>query len=185
MYLGHRWHELTFSAAIGQFQGTAFVEIGSDGKMKYLGRLPAYSGPSIWREIRTFENFVVIGSEAVDHGIQVFDMTKLLTLDPANPRTFTQEDLTSWTRELLPLGRAHNVVVNEESGYFAAVGGQPRNSFCRAGLNFFDMEDPANPKSLGCAADDGYVHDAECLVYHGPDKRFEGRDICYGYNEGE
>jgi hypothetical protein len=45
------------------------------------------------------------------------------------------------------------------------------------------MTDPANPWSPGCAAGDGYVHDAECLVYRGPDKRYEGRDICYGYNE--
>jgi len=24
---------------------------------------------------------------------------------------------------------------------------------------------------------------AQCLVYHGPDTKYEGRDICYGYNE--
>lgn len=35
----------------------------------------------------------------------------------------------------------------------------------------------------GCAAGDGYVHDAQCLVYRGPDARYQGRDICYGYNE--
>ena len=117
-------------------------------------------------------------------GVQIFDMRKLLTLDPASPRTFTQADLTSWTRQLLPVGRAHNINVNEELGYFAAVGAQPRNdAVCRSGLNFFDIKDPANPISLGCAAGDGYVHDAECIVYHGPDKRYEGRDICYGYNE--
>ncbi|USW56143.1 hypothetical protein Slin15195_G094620 [Septoria linicola] len=76
--------------AIGQFQGTAFVEIGSDGKMKYLGRLPAYS--------ETYKSFVVIGSEARNHvseGIQIFDTRKLLALHPASPKQFTQEDLTS------------------------------------------------------------------------------------------
>ena len=30
---------------------------------------------------------------------------------------------------------------------------------------------------------DGYVHDAQCLIYRGPDSRFTGREICYGYNE--
>lgn len=171
--------------AIGQFDGTAFAEINKDGKLIYLGRLPQYSVGSEWREIRTYKNYVIIGSEAVGHGIQIFDLTKLLDIDPKEPVIFDgKKDLTSHFNTLLPLGRAHNVVVNEELGYAAAVGAQPRNdSNCRAGLNFFDLSDPANPESLGCASGDGYVHDAQCLVYRGPDKRYQGRDICYGYNE--
>lgn len=39
------------------------------------------------------------------------------------------------------------------------------------------------PPLQGCAGQDGYVHDAQCVVYRGPDSRYEGRDICYGYNE--
>lgn len=27
------------------------------------------------------------------------------------------------------------------------------------------------------------MHDAQCVVYRGPDERYQGRDICYGYNE--
>jgi hypothetical protein len=65
-----------------------------------------------------------------------------------------------------------------------AVGSQPRNDTCRSGLIFFDIKDVSKPVRLGCAADDGYVHDAHCLVYRGPDKRYDGKDICYGYNEG-
>ncbi|PIA94414.1 hypothetical protein CB0940_08458 [Cercospora beticola] len=169
--------------AIGQFGGTAFVEINRDGKMLYLGRLPAYSVGSEWREIRSYKNYMVIGSEAQNHGIQIFDMRKLLNINPASPRQFTQADLTSWTRTLLPTGRAHNVVINEEKQYFAAVGALPRTDVCRSGFAFFDMTNPASPRSLGCAAGDGYVHDAECLVYRGPDTRYTGRDICYSYNE--
>lgn len=54
--------------AIGQFTGTAFVEINSQGKMLYLGRLPAYSVGSEWREIRSYKNYMIIGSEAQNHG---------------------------------------------------------------------------------------------------------------------
>jgi hypothetical protein len=109
-------------------------------------------------------------------------MRKLLNINPASPRQFTQADLTSWTRTQLPTGRAHNVVINEEKQYFAAVGALPRTDVCRSGLAFFDMTNPASPRSLGCAAGDGYVHDAECLVYRGPDTRYTGRDLCYAYN---
>jgi hypothetical protein len=70
------------------------------------------------------------------------------------------------------------------------------------GLHFFTLDDPSNPISLGCDGQDGYTHDvrsintlqmvillcsnswqAQCLVYRGPDEKYVGREICYGYNE--
>ena len=63
--------------AIGQKDGTAFAEISKEGKMVYLGRLPHYSVPSEWREIRGYKDLMIIGSEAVGHGIQIFDMKKV------------------------------------------------------------------------------------------------------------
>ncbi|KAL8383522.1 hypothetical protein RB595_010634 [Gaeumannomyces hyphopodioides] len=169
--------------AIAQADGAAFAEVTSEGKLVYLGRLPQYSSTSIWREMRSYKSFLVIGSEATNHGVQVFDFRKLLTVDPAKPVTFSNSrDLTSWWNGL-PSGRSHNIVVNEEKGYAVAVGAQPRTSTCRSGLIFIDLTDPAKPTSPGCAAGDGYVHDAQCLVYRGPDTKYFGRDICYGYNE--
>jgi choice-of-anchor B domain-containing protein len=146
-----------------------------------------------------------VGSEAIKHGIQLFDMKKVLELDPANPKNFTQADLAGhwgvsnttadgtpldyW--DYLPVGRTHNVVVNHELKYAMAVGSVGGNETvrvrgnlpCRGGLIFLDISDPAKVHSTGCAAADGYVHDAECVVYRGPDERYYGRDICYGYNE--
>ncbi|KAK2814042.1 hypothetical protein FQN50_000446 [Emmonsiellopsis sp. PD_5] len=169
--------------AIGQADGTAFAEISPKGKLIYLGRLPQQSAFSIWREIRTYKNYVIIGSEAVDHGVQIFDLTKLLDINPSKPVNFsTTADLTGHFTEL-PVGRTHNIVIHEALDYAVAVGAQPRNSTCLAGMIFIDLKDPSNPTTPGCAGQDGYVHDAQCIVYHGPDKRYEGHDICYGYNE--
>ena len=170
--------------AIAQQDGTSFSEVSSEGKLLYLGRLPQYptAKPSLWREIKGLSHYIVIGSEAVDHGIQIFDMTKLLDLDPASPKTFNNEDDIYFWNDL-PVGRSHNVVTNEELNYAVAVGSQPRDSACKSGLIFIDLTDLDDLKSPGCAADDGYVHDAQCLVYPGPDKKYEGTDICYGYNE--
>ncbi|KAK2604128.1 hypothetical protein N8I77_007083 [Diaporthe amygdali] len=177
--------------AIGQYDGTAFAEITSEGKLLYLGRLPQYDPiGSRWREIRTLGDLAIIGSEAIVHGVQIFDMKKLLDLDPASPTVFTQEDLTGHFNKL-PVGRTHNIVVNEELGYAIAAGSVGGNETvrnrdnlpCRGGLIFINMTDPSNPTTPGCAAGDGYVHDAQCLVYRGPDARYQGRDICYGYNE--
>ena len=46
-----------------------------------------------------------------------------------------------------------------------------------------DLNDPAAPAFAGCFADDGYTHDAQCVVYDGPDNRFTGREICFNSNE--
>lgn len=76
---------------------------------------------------------MLIGSEAVGHGIQIFDMKKLLTLDPASPVNFSITDDIVGRFDALPRGRSHNVVVNKELGYAVAVGAQPRNDTCAAG----------------------------------------------------
>lgn len=152
----------------------------------YLGRLPQYTtaAPSLWREIKGYKSYILIGSEAVDHGVQIFDLAKLQNVDPKNPKVFSNEkDLDGWWNEGLPVGRSHNVVANEEKKYGVAVGFQPRTGPLKAGLVFFDLTDPKNPKTLGGSGEDGYVHDAQCIVYRGPDRKYYGKDICYGYDE--
>ncbi|CRK37190.1 hypothetical protein BN1708_020240, partial [Verticillium longisporum] len=85
-----------------------FSEITSAGKLVYLGRLPPYSTNSIWRELRGYKNFIVIGSEASRHGVQIFDLSKLLTVNPASPVTFSNSrDLTGYWNGL-PAGSTHN-----------------------------------------------------------------------------
>ncbi|TLD35916.1 Arylsulfatase [Venturia nashicola] len=171
--------------AVGQSDGTAFVEISKEGKIIFLGRLPRTPGslPIIWREIRLFKDYAIIGTESDDHGIQIFDMRKLLEIDPASPKTFSHEkDLTSFYNKL-PSGRTHTIQVNEETNFIYSAGARPRNDTCRSGLIFINVTDITNPTSPGCAWEDGYVHDAQCLIYRGPDKKFVGREICYGYNE--
>ncbi|KEY69307.1 hypothetical protein S7711_01757 [Stachybotrys chartarum IBT 7711] len=175
-------------AASGVYDGVSFLEILPEGRLVFVGFLPKWAplaSGAYWTEIRPYKHYMVIGSELVGNGIQIFDMSKLVNIDPADyPYQFTnEEDLTSHYNETLPIGRSHNVVVNEELEYGVAVGAQPRTEVCRSGLHFFSLSDPTNPVALGCNGDDGYIHDAQCLVYRGPDERYHGKDICYGYNE--
>jgi len=46
-----------------------------------------------------------------------------------------------------------------------------------------DIRNPAVPQYAGCFGDDGYVHDAQCVNYNGPDPNFLNREICFCYNE--
>ncbi|KAF1975412.1 hypothetical protein BU23DRAFT_458349 [Bimuria novae-zelandiae CBS 107.79] len=170
--------------AIGQTDGAAFAEVTSKGKLVYLGRLPAQASPVIWREIKVSGDYLVVGSEGRGHNVQIFDLKKLLKIKPKTPKTFsTATDLTGLFSDYLEIGRSHNVVVNFENGNAFAVGAQPRNSTCAGGIIFIDMSNPAKPTSPGCASADGYVHDAQCVIYRGPHRKYWGREICYGYNE--
>lgn len=63
--------------AIAQSDGAAFAEVTKEGKLVYLGRLPQYSSVSIWREMKGYKNYLVIGSEATNHGVQIFDFRKV------------------------------------------------------------------------------------------------------------
>jgi choice-of-anchor B domain-containing protein len=171
-------------ALIGQHTGTAFVEISKKGKMSYLGRLPTQDPiGSSWREIRILNDLAIIGSEAVDHNVQIFDMNKVANVKADSPVTFnTETDLVGLFDEL-PIGRAHNIVIDWDNEYAIAVGAQPVSQVCKAGLEYIDLSDPSNPTKPGCAASDGYTHDAQCVNYNGPDKRYKGRNICVAYNE--
>ena len=51
------------------------------------------------------------------------------------------------------------------------------------GLHIVDVSSPAEPKFVTCFGEDGYVHDTECVIYHGPDIRYTGHEICFCYNE--
>ena len=51
------------------------------------------------------------------------------------------------------------------------------------GLHVIDVSDPQDPELVGCYWQDGYVHDAECVIYNGPDVFYQGREICFCYNE--
>jgi choice-of-anchor B domain-containing protein len=70
------------------------------------------------------------------------------------------------------------------------VGASAGGETCGGGLHMIDIREPKNPKFAGCFADPqtgrrgtGYSHDAQCVIYKGPDQRYSGREICLGSNE--
>ncbi|KND91819.1 hypothetical protein TOPH_03341 [Tolypocladium ophioglossoides CBS 100239] len=169
-------------ALVGQTDGTAFVEVLKDGSLKYIGRLPTQTSNSIWRDMKVIGHHVYIGSEAQGHGLQIFDLTKLLNIG-SSPYVFDPTtDLTAWYSGF---GSSHNIIANPETNTIFAVGAS-RDAACpgsNGGPIMLDVTDPSKPTLLGCAGQDGYCHDAEAVVYHGVDKNFDGHEILYGHNE--
>ncbi len=107
--------------------------------------------------------------------MQVYDLTQLRGMVPEE----SQVRKLTVTAMYDQFGSSHNMVINEETGFAYAVG----SGTCRGGLHIVDIRDPKNPEYAGCFGDDGYVHDAQCVVYRGPDERYNGREICFCYNE--
>merc|ERR1711933_306047 len=79
-----------------------------------------------------------------------------------------------------PIGNSHNIVINEKSNFVYIVGG---GNGCSGGLHIVDVSNPNNPTFVTCFDGGGYVHDAQCVSYRGPDARYRNSEICFCYNE--
>ncbi|HYO46318.1 MAG TPA: choice-of-anchor B family protein [Gemmatimonadota bacterium] len=173
-------------ALVGRMDGTAFVDVTDPENPVYVGQLLRTEGSpgSFWREIKVYKNYAFIVSDvAGEHGMQIFDLTRLRDV-PTMPETFTED--AHYDR----IQSAHNIVINEETGFAYATGSNGGEQTCGGGLHMIDIRDPENPKFAGCFSDPstgiqktGYTHDAQCVVYNGPDAEHRGREICFGSNE--
>ncbi|GMQ80643.1 MAG: choice-of-anchor B family protein [Rhodothermia bacterium] len=176
-------HEI---AIVGMSDKTSFVDVTDPDNPVFLGTLPMTEGANsaVWRDIKVYSNHAYIVSDgAGDHGVQVFDLTQLRNVTDA-PVVF--DAVTVYQG----IASAHNIVINEETGFAYVVGSRGGGETCGGGLHMLNLEDPANPTFAGCFADPatgrkstGYTHDAQCVIYRGPDEDYKGREICLGSNE--
>ena len=170
-------------ALIGRNDGTAFVDVSNPINPVFLGVLPTHSVNSGWRDIKVYADHAFIVSEAMLHGMQVFDLTQLRAVSNP-PVTFAE------TAHYPDINSAHNIGINEETGFAYIVGANGGGQTCGGGLHMVDIRTPTNPTFAGCFADPstgnggtGYTHDVQCVVYRGPDVEHQGREICIGSNE--
>ena len=164
-------------ALLGLNNGTAFVDITNPAAAIYLGILPTATSNSSWRDIKVYQNHAFIVSEAAFHGMQVFDLTRLRNVTNA-PQTFTAD--THFTG----FGSAHNIVINETSGYAYPVGTNRSNTYIGGPL-FINIQNPKSPVAEGGYGGEGYTHDAQVVTYNGPDTDYTGKEIFIGSNENK
>ena len=173
-------------AIVGRTDGTAFVDVTDPYNPAMLGNLPKTPGSrsSVWRDMKVYRDHAyVVADGAGAHGVQVFDLRRLR--DEAGPDAVFEPDFT-----YDGIHSAHNIVVNEQTGFGYVVGSSGGGTTCGGGLHMLALEDPARPEFAGCFFDEttgrrrtGYSHDAQCVVYHGPDEEHRGKEICIGSNE--
>jgi len=171
-------------AIAGCTDGTSFVDVTDPLNPVVKGFLPTTTTKTIWRDMKVYKHYAYIVAESINHGMQVFDLHRL-----RNSPGFPVSNHTTGVIASVPIfkpdalytefGSAHNIVINEETGSVAAVG----TKTCSGGLHLLSLADPLNPTFSGCFSDDGYTHDAQCVVYKGPDEKYTNQEICFCYNE--
>ena len=173
-------------ALVGLSDRASFVDVTDPYSPVYVGNLPRTEGSpgSAWRDIKVHADHAFIVSDAAEtHGVQIFDLTRLRRFE-GTPIEFTED--AHYGR----INSAHNIVMNESTAFAYVVGASGGGETCGGGLHMINVEDPREPIFAGCFADissgrrkTGYSHDAQCVVYHGPDERYEGHELCFGSNE--
>ena len=173
-------------AILGRFDGTAFVDVTDAENPRYLGSLPLTEGanPNLWRDMKVYANHTfIVADNAGQHGMQVFDLTRLRDVT-GDPVIFDEDAIYDG------IASAHNIVINEGTGFAYTVGNSGGGTTCGGALHMIDLRDPKNPTFAGCYADPatgnastGYTHDAQCVEYHGPDEEYQGREICFNASE--
>ena len=161
-------------AIFGRSNGTSFIDVTDPTDMKYFANLPTATSASLWRDIKVYGEYAYIVSEAGDHGLQIVHMPNLMGLSTDEVTTISPDGYYSG------FGNAHNIMINEETGYAYPIG---TNTF-NGGLHVLNLVDPLNPVLVG-AYDGAYSHDIHPIVYNGPDQDYTGDEIvvCFnGYN---
>ena len=173
-------------ALVARMNGMAFVSLQDPESPVYLGELPKTStaNTSPWRDVKVYaDHAFIVADGAGQHGMQVFDLRQLRDASDT-PVTYSS------TAVYDGIASAHNIAINEASGFAYVLGSQGGGETCDGGLHMIDIQDPTNPTFAGCFAYNstgfagtGYTHDAQCIMYAGPDPDYQGREICLGSNE--
>ena len=111
----------------GVKEGSYFVEITNAAAPQnaaapiVVGFLP-HSGDaaSLWHDIKVINDYAYIGSEANNHGLQIFDLTRLL-----NATENTQFDHADAV--YTGISKSHNIVANPDTKYIYIVGANGEN----------------------------------------------------------
>jgi choice-of-anchor B domain-containing protein len=185
---------------LGKTNGVALFRITDPSNPEFLGQIPnASPGQLVWHDIKVYKNHAFIVSESVAHGMNVFDLTRLRGL--AAVETGGKRMLPPDTNYPTAFS-AHNIAINEETGFAYIVGGNTGlvvPDQCLSGLHMVNIQDPKNPTFAGChamgegrgtaalgiapASPVSYIHDTQCVTYTGPDQDYTGRELCFNSSE--
>lgn len=162
-------------ALVGLNTGLSVVNISEPTNPFLVAFIPTETENSDWRDVKVYNNYAFIVSEAANHGMQIFDLTQVRNV--TNPPQVFSPNFT-----YTGFGSAHNIVINEDKGYAYPVG-TSRSGLYKGGPLFINIQNPLTPIDEGGFTN--YSHDAQVVTYKGPDIDHQGKEILIGSNESE
>ena len=172
-------------AIVALDNGTAFVRITNPTNPQYLGRLNTQTGSSLWRDVKVYNNHAYIVSDGNgNHGMQIFDLRRLRGLTGNPVQTWVKADVDGLKTWGTGQGRgvAHNIIINEQSGYAYVVG---TTGYANKGIVIFNLNTSlTNPPEVGKYETGGNCHDAQVMIYDGPDPDHQGKELFFGAFDG-
>jgi choice-of-anchor B domain-containing protein len=174
-------------ALVSMWDGFSIVDISIPHEPKTVGfvvsPVPDDDGfDNIWRDIKVVNNVAYIGSEVAMHGIQVFDLSRLASLpltEPGDEVPLLEADYVA-----TEIGNTHNLVAAPAANKIMGTGMKESAYACAedkgGSLAIYDVsgENALAPVLQTCFYGAKYVHDAHCVMYDGPDKKYKGVNIC-------
>ena len=155
---------------VGCENGTALLRLLPGARPIFMGKMPTQTVSSIWRDIKVVHDHAYVVSEAPVHGMQVLNLDALRGWSPLDgPATWMPDTV------ITAPGTAHNVVAFEEASKIIQVG----TSLFGGGAAIFDVSNPAAPHLVGGVSEWGSIHDAQALVYNGPDAEHVGKELLF------
>ena len=148
-------------------------------------RRRAPTGGIFWRDIKVYKDHAFVVSENTNHGMQVFDLTRLRNVRRARRSRSTPTPSTA--------GSAAHAQPRHQRGLRLRVPGRHQHlhsGTSTAACTWSTSATRATPTFAGCALvppgspNNNYVHDSQCVNYAGPDRRYAGREICFGVQRG-
>jgi len=168
-------------ALVGRTGGLVFVDVTDAVTPRVLGWVAA--NPAGARDVKVYRDHAYFtGDGAGNHGLVVFDLTRLRSAS-GPPTGFAPDTIYGG------IASAHNLAIDTASGFAVPVAASAGGETCGGGLHFIDIRNPKAPVFAGCYTDTegllhaGRTHDAQCVVYSGPDAEHRGKQVCFASNE--
>lgn len=163
-------------AIITRSNGTAFVDVSDPVNPIFVADLPSAVADNRTNDVKVIGDYAFRVSEASGFGVQVYDLNQLRSISPT-PATVAP----SATYGAM---RAHNIAYSDSEDYVYLLGVRDADVPCNSGVLVLDVSDPLNLSIVTCFDAGGYVHDAQCIDYQGPDGDYVGREICALFQPG-
>jgi len=150
-------------ALMGLSDALAVVEITDPTNPVIIGSVG--HSASLWADVKVYGEYCYVSNEE-GGGLDVIDLSGVDQGQVSLVRRVTTSGLRT----------AHNVVIDEESGYLYLCGPNINGG----DLVAFDLSDPSNPVLAG-TWNGAYSHDAQVVTY--ADGPFAGREIAFACSE--